>query len=531
MVRREDVLARLAVDRMNPSSIAYALTAARENARRAREIVSTELWETLNTTNARMPRRLQTEKVHEFFQWVRERSALAVGIVDSSTSRDEAWQFFTLGRSIERADMTARLLATRSLTEASGPSWTTILRSCGAYEAYLRTYRGMPSARNAAEFLLLDRLFPRSIIYSIQRAEDCMSAIDPRADRVGHSNTVLRALGQIRNDLEYRPISEILGELPPHMDRVQTVTREASEAIRGPVLPDPGRAELDRRDLMKRLRIEHQTGFSYQGDVSASYNEARMLPGLDRQSVRAQLVARHRAVDIRQPVRRLLRHARRGLRRAVAARRADDHRPLAGRGAPAPARAHRPHVGRARPRVGPLDRDGRAAVADRAHAPASRGRRARPHHRRSSTTIPAARRTRSRSRSATRWSTCTASPACTRPRSEAWEARKGVCQDIAHITLGALREVGIPARYVSGYLHPRPTAEVGVAVTGESHAWVEWFAGEWQGFDPTNNIEIGDRHVLVGRGRDYGDVPPLRGVYAGPFKSNLHVKVTITREA
>ena len=114
---------------------------------------------------------------------------------------------------------------------------------------------------------------------------------------------------------------------------------------------------------------------------------------------------------------------------------------------------------------------------------------------------------------------------------EAWEARKGVCQDIAHVTLGALREVGIPARYVSGYLHPRPSAEVGVAVTGESHAWVEWFAGEWQGFDPTNNIEIGDRHVLVGRGRDYGDVPPLRGVYAGPFKSHLHVKVTITREA
>ncbi len=236
-VRREDVLARLAIDRTNPSSIGYALGAARENARRAREIVSTELWETLNTTNSRMPRRLQVDKVHDFFKWVRERSALAIGTVDSSTSRDEAWQFFTLGRSIERTDMTARLLATRSLTEASGPSWTTILRSCGAYEAYLRTYRGMPSARNAAEFLLLDRLFPRSIIYSIQQAEDCMSAIEPVADRVGHSNTVLRALGQIRNDLEYRPIGEILGELPQHMDRVQKVTREASEAIRHRFFP------------------------------------------------------------------------------------------------------------------------------------------------------------------------------------------------------------------------------------------------------------------------------------------------------
>ncbi len=237
VVGRGDVLQRLAVDRMNPSSIAYSVTSARENARRAREIVSTELWECLNTTNSRKPRRLQTDKVHDFFQWARERAALAVGIVDSSTSRDEAWQFFTLGRSIERADMTARLLATRSLTEASGPSWTTILRSCGAYEAYLRTYRGIPSARNAAEFLLLDRLFPRSIIYSIQQAEECMSAIDPRADRVGHSNTVLRVLGRIRNELEYTPVADILSDLPDEMERVQVVTREASEAIRQRFFP------------------------------------------------------------------------------------------------------------------------------------------------------------------------------------------------------------------------------------------------------------------------------------------------------
>jgi len=237
VVGRDDVLQRLAVDRMNPSSIAYSVASARENARRAREIVSTELWECLNTTNSRMPRRLQTEKVHDFFQWARERAALAVGIVDSSTSRDESWQFFTLGRSIERADMTARLLATRSLTEASGPSWTTILRSCGAYEAYLRTYRGIPSARNAAEFLLLDRLFPRSIIYSIQQAEACMSAIDPRADRVGHSNSVLRALGRIRNELEYKPVADILSDLPEEMERVQVVTREASEAIRQRFFP------------------------------------------------------------------------------------------------------------------------------------------------------------------------------------------------------------------------------------------------------------------------------------------------------
>jgi uncharacterized alpha-E superfamily protein len=237
VLTRQDILSILAVDRSEPASIAYSLGAARENARRAREIVSTELWECLNTTRARMPRKVSSEKVHEFFGWVRERSALAVGIIESATSRDEAWQFFTLGRSIERADMTARLLSTRSLTEASGPSWTTILRSCGAYESYLRTYRGVPSARNAAEFLLLDRLFPRSILFSVSRAEACMREIEPRADRVGVSDQAQRLLGQIRSELEFRPIADIIDDLPRHMDNVQLATSAASEAIRQRYFP------------------------------------------------------------------------------------------------------------------------------------------------------------------------------------------------------------------------------------------------------------------------------------------------------
>ncbi|KQQ28700.1 alpha-E domain-containing protein [Frondihabitans sp. Leaf304] len=234
---RADVLTMLAVDRHNPASIAFSLGAARENARRAREIVSTELWECLNTTRARMPRKVSSEKVSDFFAWVRERSALAVGIIESATSRDEVWQFFTLGRSIERADMTARLLATRTLTEASGPSWTTILRSVGAYEAYLRTYRGVPSARNAAEFLLLDRLFPRSVLFAISRAENCLREVEPGTARTSSSGTGVRILGQMRSELEYKPIAEILDDLPKHMDAVQAATSAASEAIRQRYFP------------------------------------------------------------------------------------------------------------------------------------------------------------------------------------------------------------------------------------------------------------------------------------------------------
>lgn len=231
-VTREDVINDLAVDRRHPGSIAYSIEAARENARRAREIVSTEMWETLNATNARVPKKLGQDKTHEYFRWVRERAALAIGIVDSATSHDEAWQFFTLGRAIERADMTARLLATRSLTDASGPSWTTILRSCGAYEAYLRTYRGMPSTRNAAEFLITDRIFPRSILFAVTRAEQCLREIEPRGGRTGVADEAQRLLGQIRSELEYRPVIEMMDNLPEHMEEIQAVTSAASDAIR-----------------------------------------------------------------------------------------------------------------------------------------------------------------------------------------------------------------------------------------------------------------------------------------------------------
>lgn len=115
------------------------------------------------------------------------------------------------------------------------------------------------------------------------------------------------------------------------------------------------------------------------------------------------------------------------------------------------------------------------------------------------------------------------------PASEAWDARQGVCQDMAHLCAGALRSVGIPTRYVSGYLHPRPDAAFGEPVAGESHAWVEWWAGGWYGFDPTNRRPVGHDHVVLGRGREYRDVAPLTGVYAGAGASELDVTVEITR--
>lgn len=112
---------------------------------------------------------------------------------------------------------------------------------------------------------------------------------------------------------------------------------------------------------------------------------------------------------------------------------------------------------------------------------------------------------------------------------EVWATRQGVCQDFAHLSLGALRALGIPARYVSGYLHPQPDAVLGETVEGQSHAWVEWWAGEWVPYDSTHASTVGEDHVVVARGRDYGDVTPLKGIYAGGAASELFVTVQVTR--
>ncbi|MDH6245881.1 transglutaminase family protein [Mycobacterium sp. OTB74] len=108
---------------------------------------------------------------------------------------------------------------------------------------------------------------------------------------------------------------------------------------------------------------------------------------------------------------------------------------------------------------------------------------------------------------------------------------KGVCQDFAHLTLILLRSMGIPARYVSGYLHPQRRAEVGDTIEGQSHAWVQAWTGGWWDYDPTNDNEISEQYVSVGVGRDYSDVTPLKGIYSGEGSTDLDVVVEITRLA
>jgi uncharacterized alpha-E superfamily protein len=231
-VSRMDVLDYLAFNRDRSSSIAGTLGAARENARRAREVISTEVWESLNTTRNELGRWNRHAQPHQYFMWVRERAAVVWGLSSATTSRDDVWSFMDLGRSIERADMIARLLMTRNLEGTTGPNWTTLLRSCSAHEAYLRTVRSLVTEEKAAEFLLVDRLFPRSITYNLERAETTLMHIEGAGTTRALADRARLALGRARTNLEYRDVNEILADLPAQMQEVQAACAVASDLIR-----------------------------------------------------------------------------------------------------------------------------------------------------------------------------------------------------------------------------------------------------------------------------------------------------------
>ena len=115
------------------------------------------------------------------------------------------------------------------------------------------------------------------------------------------------------------------------------------------------------------------------------------------------------------------------------------------------------------------------------------------------------------------------------PIDDALTSRQGVCQDFAHIMIALIRGLGIPCRYVSGYLYHR-SQDHDRSARDATHAWVEALFPElgWVGFDPTNNLLAGERHIRVAVGRDYADVPPTRGVFKGQTDTELAVSVHVS---
>jgi uncharacterized alpha-E superfamily protein len=228
----EEVLRVLAYDPGSQVSVAASVAAARESARRARETLSVPLWEVINTTYRAIPSgAFAALRPPRVFQWVVQRAALVNGTADATMTRDEGWHFLMLGRCVERADMTSRLVATSALAAGTSTPWMNTLRACGGHEAFLRTYRGLETERAAAEFLLLDRLFPRSVVFALNRAEQCLDNLESSDPRAGFRNEAQRLLGRTRTELEYRSLTDVMADLPMEMERLQRTCAAATEAV------------------------------------------------------------------------------------------------------------------------------------------------------------------------------------------------------------------------------------------------------------------------------------------------------------
>jgi uncharacterized alpha-E superfamily protein len=147
-------------------------------------------------------------------------------------SHDEAWRFLILGRSLERVDMTARLLLARMSGSRHQLGWLTVLRACGAHESFIRTHGWASEPADVAEFLMLDRLFPRSVLHALSTAEQCLLALDPDdAVRSGMGDPARRPIGQLRTRLEYTDPKQLEADMPELVSSLQAACVQANRAI------------------------------------------------------------------------------------------------------------------------------------------------------------------------------------------------------------------------------------------------------------------------------------------------------------
>ncbi|MEM6425841.1 MAG: alpha-E domain-containing protein [Cyanobacteria bacterium P01_H01_bin.119] len=217
----ENVLKFLTFDPDYPSSILSCLRSARENARSVREIISSEMWERVNAFYLMVKDAAQLDSladVHSFYPEVKLASHLFAGVMDATLSHNEGWHFGQLGRLLERAEKTARILDVKyfillpSVKDVGSPlddlQWIALLKSASAYEMYRKCeYRIEP--KHVMEFLILNREFPRSIQFCLLEAERSLCKISGTAAGTWRTPSD-RALGRVRSELDYITIDEIM---------------------------------------------------------------------------------------------------------------------------------------------------------------------------------------------------------------------------------------------------------------------------------------------------------------------------------
>ncbi|MGG1946556.1 alpha-E domain-containing protein [Trinickia sp. NRRL B-1857] len=259
-----DVIAFMSSDRDNLSSIVSCLRAARENARAVRGSITTELWETLNTTWLDAQRMLADGVLErdpcEFFEWVKFRSHLSRGVQLGTMVRDEAFNFMRLGTFLERADNTARILDVKyEMLEQRGATlaqplaqsldyyhWSAVLRSVSGFEVYRKVYRDVIVPERVAELLILFVDWPRSLAASLSEVRQLIARV-----RNARSARAEAMAVQLHTDVCALPIGEVLRDslhawLTDFLARVNELGSCISEDFLVPLAPEPALAQVPR---------------------------------------------------------------------------------------------------------------------------------------------------------------------------------------------------------------------------------------------------------------------------------------------
>jgi uncharacterized alpha-E superfamily protein len=241
---RDNVIRFLSFDAENRNSVISCLRAARENARTVRDTISSEMWEQVNRLYLEMSEGVMRpgspDSVHDLFHDIKQGCHLFEGITLSTMSHGEAWHFLNLGRSLERADKTTRILDVKYFyllpsasdvgTSIDDVQWSAVLKSVSGFEMYRKRYgRLMP--QHIVEFLLLDAQFPRAVRCCLIEAEESLHCITGTPSG-SHRNDAERLLGQLRAELDYTSIGEVVAAgLHEVVDSLQKKINRVDDAI------------------------------------------------------------------------------------------------------------------------------------------------------------------------------------------------------------------------------------------------------------------------------------------------------------
>lgn len=553
--RVEDLICFLTFGETNLNSSLNCIRIARDNARVTRDYIPNDLFEAWNqfylSANPLQDRPYSIHTMRDFFNETKQASYMAQGIIEAAMSRDVAYYMLKIGKWLERAEKTARILnvvseQTRHREKEYEASdyyyWSSALRMVNGYEAYLKSNPPRMEPTKILSFLITNQDFPRSIRYCMEHVREAVDALE-NAKVAHYSVELYEAMDSLRREFNQMKIQDLdtdetIDFLNKFQDKCNQIghifsrTYYLTEPVNSPDFSQHQEQSLPpemRRKTAMKYKIEHTNIFDYDTVVDQSMNSIRLKPRSDE----CQRLLSYRT-DI-TPMSLTKEHTDIWGNNVETFFIAERHQHLEIKSTSVVSIQRSPFIQQI---------DYSPEMKDIFHSDLFQEHYAGYLANTAYTYLNAEQMDRVDSSIGLMtnpvqyaidvmryvYDTFSYDPHATDVTTKAtdsFEIRGGVCQDMAHVMLGILRTKQIPARYVSGYLYVgEDSALVGDAA---SHAWVEVMIPGigWVGLDPTNNVEALENHIRMCVGRDYNDVSPVQGVYRGGA-STIDVKVSVS---